>query len=136
MFDLDHFKRINDTYGHPVGDKVLKAFADMLRRSSGESDIAGRVGGEEFVLVFTDAGKGKPLLFFDDIRKKCAALSVTSKNTQVTFTVSIGVCIYDPAVEDLIDIETLIERADKALYCAKARGRNQVALWEAGRKCS
>ena len=130
MFDLDLFKRINDTHGHPVGDRVLRAFADMLRDAAGETDIVARFGGEEFVLVLTDAGKGNPLLFLDAIRRKCAALSVTDRNTPVMFTVSIGVCVYDAAVEGPVDIETLIERADKALYCAKARGRNQVALWK------
>jgi diguanylate cyclase (GGDEF)-like protein len=129
LLDLDRFKRINDRYGHRVGDAVLREFARTVRERLRESDVLGRTGGEEFGLVLpgTDASGAHRLV--DDIRKAVQAAEVsTEAGERVRVTVSAGVAVAGPAESD-IDAERLYGHADKALYAAKRSGRNRIALY-------
>jgi diguanylate cyclase (GGDEF)-like protein len=124
MFDLDRFKTVNDTYGHAVGDDVIKRFcevtADMLR----PNDIFGRMGGEEFAVVLPGAGIEAAAVRADRIRASFATSCRFVKGYPVNATVSAGVAASDYAQERTLS--ALLESSDKALYCAKAAGRNRV----------
>jgi diguanylate cyclase (GGDEF)-like protein/putative nucleotidyltransferase with HDIG domain len=120
--DVDHFKRINDTFGHDSGDKVLKAVAATLRESIGVDDFCGRFGGEEFVVALPGAGLVQAESIGERIRSK---MERTAMPVEGTVTVSVGVAVYDPSRPDP-DVDTLLGRADAALYEAKSMGRNRV----------
>jgi two-component system cell cycle response regulator len=124
MMDLDFFKRINDTHGHPAGDEVLQQVARLLREFSRESDIPCRYGGEEFVVVLTDTSMGNARLFCDRFRKKLENHVIEYQGISLRVTVSIGVAGYFPASGQ--SITTFLSQADKALYAAKEQGRNRV----------
>jgi diguanylate cyclase (GGDEF)-like protein len=126
--DLDHFKRVNDHYGHPCGDRVLMAFADVLRRQIRAEDLAGRWGGEEFalILVGTDVQGGVELA--ERARSATETMRLTSDaGESFSITASFGVASY-PSVAEMTD---LIAAADNALYAAKRSGRNKVASADA-----
>ena len=131
ILDLDYFKSINDTYGHGFGDIVLKDVASSLREEIRESDILARFGGEEFVITFTDIDKKKGKQFAERIRNKIASLVWKVNDHEIKITTSIGVhCLVDEALEqDSFDIDSLLNYADKALYAAKAGGRNKVVFY-------
>ncbi len=120
--DVDHFKRINDNFGHEVGDKVLKAVAAKLRESIGVDDFCGRYGGEEFVVALPRAGVTEAESVGERIRSK---MERSAMPVEGTVTVSVGVAVFDPSRPDP-DVETLLSRADAALYQAKTTGRNRV----------
>ncbi len=124
MMDLDFFKRINDTHGHPAGDEVLRQVAGLLREFSRESDIPCRYGGEEFVVVITDTSMENARLFCDRFRKKLENHVIEYQGVSLRMTVSIGVAGYCPASGQ--SITTFLSQADKALYVAKEQGRNRV----------
>lgn len=125
LADLDHFKLINDTHGHAVGDNVLRAFAEQAVAAMRGTDTVGRWGGEEFLVIYPrstahDAAQGA-----DRLRERVAAAVVTTPGGQpLTFTVSIGLTEHVPPES----IDELVERADRAMYQAKAQGRNQVVV--------
>jgi diguanylate cyclase (GGDEF)-like protein len=121
MLDIDHFKVVNDTFGHATGDAVLREVADRLRSMTRESDIIGRYGGEEFALVVADADAPR---FAERLRAAVAAAPVPTEAASVPVTISVGVS-YRRAGEDL---DALFVRADGALYQSKADGRNRVTL--------
>ncbi len=124
MIDIDHFKQVNDTYGHPVGDEVLVTLAKLMKSSLREADIVGRYGGEEFIIVSprTDLKAGH--LVTERLRRNVEQTPFQTEKGALNITVSIGFAVYDPAnAESAYD---LIERADVALYAAKNAGRNQV----------
>jgi diguanylate cyclase (GGDEF)-like protein/PAS domain S-box-containing protein len=123
LLDIDKFKSINDTYGHPTGDQVLIELAEKCQNLLRNSDIFGRFGGEEFaiVLVETDAEKGMELA--ERLRVKLSELSVLVDETKIQFTVSIGLTSKNDQKGTL---DTIISRADNALYKAKESGRNKV----------
>ena len=122
LFDIDHFKSVNDTYGHDAGDVILASFGKMLRRYSREIDFVGRWGGEEFLVVLpkTDAVGAKH--FAEKLREVVAKSKFMYKNTRIPITVSGGVA--DRASCD--SLEATIKRADENLYRAKAGGRNRI----------
>lgn len=123
MMDLDHFKRINDTYGHACGDDVLRDFASVLRRSLRPADIAARYGGEEFVAVLPHANKETAMSIAEHIRTQAEAASVTShEGNAVNYTVSIGVASFQPGEP----FPSVAIRADNRLYEAKKISRNCV----------
>ncbi|HWV22155.1 MAG TPA: GGDEF domain-containing protein [Devosia sp.] len=124
MFDLDHFKQVNDRFGHAQGDRVLERFADVLRQEIRSGDVASRIGGEEFCVVLTDIDQETAQTIAERIRKAFADLAVAIDDNGLIATVSIGLAI--PATEE--DFSALLNRADAALYQAKNGGRNQVRL--------
>ncbi len=124
MLDLDHFKRVNDTYGHIIGDTVLATVANILRQTVRATDIPGRYGGEEFCVVLTETKLGGARLVAERLRRRIAAESFrTPSGEGFQITCSIGLAEYEPSMQDVLD---LLNHADRALYQAKAAGRNQV----------
>ena len=125
--DIDHFKDINDTYGHDVGDIVIKHFANYLKISLRESDIIGRIGGEEFLvgLPSLESEKGKAIA--EKLRAGVANnLIVINNDTTIHVTISIGISIYRYTEE--INLREILKKADIALYNAKNSGRNRVCF--------
>ncbi len=127
LVDIDHFKRINDTFGHQAGDVVLKCFADRLRKELRAVDIAGRYGGEEFLVLFTGATNEEALEGAERFRAAMARdpFVVPGTDEPINVTVSAGIS----AGERGDDVEDVVARADAALYEAKSSGRNQVIAW-------
>lgn len=126
MADLDHFKRVNDTFGHEAGDFVLKRFAEILKANTRASDICGRMGGEEFILVMTYAGKENMQLVVERIRRQFEAEKFCFGGHPVTVTASFGIAGFDG--QERPDFNEIVTRADAALYSAKRAGRNQMRL--------
>ena len=124
MIDIDHFKRINDTYGHAVGDSVIRYVARVLKNETKGHDIVARNGGEEFVIVLPDTGYEGAYIVAEKIRQTIEnkRLSVRLNNKPLRFTLSAGIAMYRPGEP----IEDVFERADQALYWAKEHGRNRV----------
>lgn len=127
LIDLDHFKLVNDTFGHLVGDEVLRGIGTLLQRSVRTVDMVARYGGEEFVIVLPETGETGAVAFAERIRQRAEAHNFeAARSAAVRVTVSIGVsCFPSPKVEG---VEDLFARADAALYRAKERGRNQVCV--------
>jgi diguanylate cyclase (GGDEF)-like protein len=125
LIDLDHFKSINDRFGHHVGDQVLRIFARTARANLRMSDLVGRHGGEEFIVLLADAERNNAFVVADRIRTAFLADAAEVDGLPVQATLSAGVTvILDPAQ----DLAMLVEQADRALYRAKARGRNRVEV--------
>ena len=125
LIDLDHFKSINDRFGHAVGDKVLQIFAKTTRAGLRQTDLVGRLGGEEFTVVLADASIDNAYLVADRLRKAFAAAAAVIDGETIYATASIGVSVI---VDPRQDLTKLITLADQALYLAKARGRNRVEV--------
>ncbi len=123
MFDIDHFKRINDTYGHSAGDDVIRAVADLISQEIRNTDKFARFGGEEFVLLLRETDAVIAADLAERLREKVADLRVPTGGRDITLTVSVGCAVAD---ETGRDVEDFIQRADEALYAAKAAGRNRV----------
>lgn len=131
MADLDHFKRLNDTYGHPRGDKVLIAVAETLRQLSRASDIVARYGGEEFTLILPETQADEARVLAERARQCVAALDLSeAEGEALDLTLSLGVASYHAGDTP----ESLIEAADEALYEAKREGRNRVVVALADRR--
>ena len=125
MFDIDHFKSVNDRFGHAGGDAALVAFAAAARGIVRDGDVVGRVGGEEFALLLRGAGEEQALAVCERLRVAVARLAVTVDETRVIrMTVSAGVAALQPS----IGRDAVMRQADEALYLAKANGRNQLRL--------
>jgi two-component system cell cycle response regulator len=124
--DLDHFKRVNDNYGHDVGDRVIVGFADVLRRAKRETDTVGRFGGEEFVVVCEQTDPEGAELLGLRVRQELAARTFITKDGPLSVTCSIGVATYPQAGKDW---EELFKATDEALYVSKRGGRDRVTLW-------
>jgi diguanylate cyclase (GGDEF)-like protein len=122
-FDVDNFKAINDTYGHATGDHVLKTLAMLCRQHSRETDIFGRIGGEEFALTLPNMKIDGAVRFAERLRETIAAHPVKTGNTVLTITVSMGVAEHVPHE---LDLDRVMSLADAALYRAKSSGRNCV----------
>ena len=123
MMDLDHFKNINDQYGHHVGDLALIAFTQACKKEIREADIFGRLGGEEFALMLPETTIQKAEILAERIRVATADISIPFEKHIIKFTVSIGLVQLD---KDDMSLDTVIRRADKAMYLAKDKGRNTV----------
>ncbi len=123
MIDIDHFKRVNDTYGHTAGDEVLRSVVRAVSGCVRESDIVGRMGGEEFVAVLVETDGKFALLAAERIRKRIENLEVECAGQGVRVTVSIGLAELEDGDNEVKD---LVSRADRSLYIAKAEGRNRV----------
>ncbi|PHR26172.1 MAG: hypothetical protein COA36_12845 [Desulfotalea sp.] len=123
LLDIDHFKVINDTWGHALGDYVLTELSTLLQANVRENDVLARYGGEEFIVLYPGIEEADACLLAERFRANIENLSLQHKNETIKFTVSIGCTQYK---EDDIEIETTIARADRALYRAKESGRNKV----------
>jgi len=122
--DLDHFKNINDTYGHEAGDMVLKKVAEILKSHSRKSDICGRVGGEEFLLSLSHASGENVRLAIDRVRAELEATKISFNGNSLAVTASFGVACFDG--NNARDLTQIISNADAALYTAKRLGRNRI----------
>jgi diguanylate cyclase (GGDEF)-like protein len=120
--DLDHFKLVNDRFGHAVGDEVLKGLAALLKRLSPEKSILGRVGGEEFIVLLKIDSSMEALRWAEQLRAEVAAMKISSEKGDVNVTTSIGVAL--GSVHQ--GWEELVKHSDRALYRAKSEGRNRV----------
>ncbi len=125
LIDLDHFKSINDRFGHALGDRVLEIFTDAARQSVRTSDLIGRLGGEEFAAVLYDTDPANAMEVAERIRDSFAKLSQDVDGRPVCATVSIGLVHSEAAV---LDVPELLAQADQALYYAKERGRNRIEI--------
>ncbi len=123
MFDIDHFKRVNDTYGHPFGDIILQNIARLCKEKLREADPVARYGGEEFVGLIVEANLTHAKMVAERLRTETEKMAVHHEKGDVHITVSVGVA---EQTEDTPTIESLIARADQALYVAKRKGRNRV----------
>ncbi len=126
LFDIDHFKRVNDTFGHQAGDDVLRGFSERLGKEMRALDLGGRFGGEEFVVLAMGADAGEAMEAAERVRAAMARSPFVVRETgqAVSVTVSAGVAQAEPGET----ADTLLKRADEALYEAKASGRNQVVI--------
>ncbi|MFL6535562.1 diguanylate cyclase [Pseudomonas alvandae] len=125
MLDIDHFKHVNDTYGHQAGDKVIEQLAQLLREHARESDVAGRYGGEEFGVVLSDTDQAGARIFAERLRQAVEQLLVQYNGQDIRFTISLGVADLSAPANDHAE---LIARADQALYTSKKTGRNRVTV--------
>jgi diguanylate cyclase (GGDEF)-like protein len=125
VMDLDHFKWVNDQYGHATGDCVLQMFAEAASASVSQLDIVGRLGGEEFAALLHDADRERAIAVAEDIRGSFADAAHTVNGRPIGASVSIGVALCEPGQ---FDAHALLAQADQALYRAKERGRNRVEI--------
>lgn len=126
MFDIDHFKKVNDTYGHQAGDEVIRVVSRILVETIRTTDIAGRYGGEEFGIVLIETNEIDSKIVTERIREKIENTTVTYENAEIKFTVSLGISGFDPDIENYTQ---WLGRADKALYVAKESGRNNSVIY-------
>ncbi|MHC4871676.1 MAG: GGDEF domain-containing protein [Planctomycetota bacterium] len=126
MIDIDHFKEINDSFGHVAGDRILKGFSNKLKANIRSSDFVSRYGGEEFAVIVLKAGLEQAAIIAEELRSSIASSKFIIDETKVKVTVSIGVA--EALTGD--SMESLVDRADKALYSAKEGGRNKVCTFE------
>lgn len=124
MLDVDHFKRINDTYGHDIGDIALKALAKVCMNTLRDCDVLARIGGEEFAIILPGCDLAGSTALAERLRKNVETNSIDTPKGTIAYTVSMGVTQMQPEDDD---IETMLNRADTGLYEAKESGRNRVA---------
>jgi diguanylate cyclase (GGDEF)-like protein len=130
LLDVDHFKAINDRFGHAVGDRVLQAIADRIRANVRPGDVACRFGGEEFAVLLPGADLGAAATVGERLRTGIEAAAVETDAGPLGVTVSVGIATEPgPSPSPRADLDALIDRADRALYQAKHHGRNRVRLW-------
>lgn len=122
LFDIDHFKTFNDKHGHAAGDEVLRAVARAIRQAQRATDISGRYGGEEFGIVLPETNKAQALLVAERLRERIAGTIVDWEGTPLQVTVSLGIAEYADTLEEH---QSWLELSDRALYQAKAGGRNR-----------
>jgi diguanylate cyclase (GGDEF)-like protein len=123
MLDIDHFKKVNDNYGHQCGDQALKHTASIIKSNVRDSDVFVRFGGEEFAVIILNSDVAEGLIIAEHIRSAVEKSEFIYKNERIHFTISIGVSFYSGD-----NAEDIIEKSDNALYKAKENGRNQIAF--------
>ncbi|WP_102798102.1 sensor domain-containing diguanylate cyclase [Bowmanella denitrificans] len=123
LLDIDYFKSINDTYGHPAGDQVIRSLSRIVRHTVRETDVCGRYGGEEFALVLPDTCAEEAGQVAERIREQVQLQPVQYEGHSIPFTVSLGVCQFNTSFKNHI---AWVEHADRALYLAKDGGRNRT----------
>ncbi|MCW8891348.1 MAG: diguanylate cyclase, partial [Sedimenticola sp.] len=124
MIDIDHFKRINDTFGHSTGDKVLVSFSRLLRERLRGTDIIGRYGGEEFLVILPDTSVDQAVQVLDEVRIAFASTQFSADGECFSATLSAGIAEFP----NVASATGLLDAADKALYQAKEQGRNRILL--------
>jgi diguanylate cyclase (GGDEF)-like protein len=122
MFDLDHFKDINDTYGHTTGDFVLKQFTSLMKKRTRKTDVLGRYGGEEFAIVLTETELESAIFFCEEIKELVSNFEFGFEHSPIKMTTSAGIASFAGKME----LNDLIDMADKGLYKAKEAGRNRI----------
>jgi diguanylate cyclase (GGDEF)-like protein len=127
FFDIDHFKKINDEYGHIVGDQVLLDIAQTCMKNLRPDDVLGRFGGEEFVILLPETKLEDARIIAERLRLLIAETSIKTKIGSIKTTISIGVAIKEKST---VSIDQLLSRADRAMYRAKQAGRNRVVVWD------
>jgi len=130
MIDIDHFKKVNDTYGHLVGDQVLKQIGEILKSKKffRDNDIIGRYGGEEFIIILTETASKEAMYPVERLRDQLKKITFKGNN-DIKFSITISVGISEFRINDESN-EEVINRADKALYYAKQNGRDQIVIYE------
>jgi diguanylate cyclase (GGDEF)-like protein len=128
FIDLDHFKSVNDTHGHGIGDLVLRACVEACRGELRATDTIGRFGGEEFAILLPHTGGRAAIAVAEKVRNAIARCRVEGDKGTIRFTASLGIAALDGSD---IDVDQMLKRADTALYAAKAAGRNNCQLWQA-----
>ncbi|MBP8164521.1 MAG: GGDEF domain-containing protein, partial [Anaerolineales bacterium] len=128
MFDIDHFKKINDLHGHIVGDQILIEIVNVVQAEMRKSDVIGRYGGEEFIILLPMTTAQQAHKLAERIRINVEGLRVPSERGDVSATISIGIVEIDHQQPVFINVEELFSRADEAMYTAKRRGRNRVVI--------
>ena len=126
MLDIDHFKQINDKYGHIIGDLVIKQAAGCIKRASGKNAIVGRYGGEEFIVLLPGLKGENAFAVAESIRRCVEETKFKTEEAQVRITVSIGIATACGKIK--FTAKQIINEADKALYQAKKSGRNKIVL--------
>lgn len=127
IFDIDHFKKVNDGYGHAAGDEAILHLAKILRKNLRETDIGGRYGGEEYAVILTETDVQHGLIFAERIRKIVEESHVLYNDIEIKFTISMGLAEYSDQFDNH---QNWIEAADSALYVAKTDGRNLVRIFK------
>jgi diguanylate cyclase (GGDEF)-like protein len=133
MTDIDHFKKVNDTYGHDVGDVVIRGLADILKRQKRTTDIVARFGGEEFVALCEQTDEKGAMLLAERIREELQKTSFRTPQGTLNVTCSVGVATFPEAGKDW---EALFKCADEALYVSKRSGRNRCTAWRPAPRAS
>jgi diguanylate cyclase (GGDEF)-like protein len=126
LFDVDHFKAINDEHGHTAGDEVLRQLGRLLNETLRSTDIVGRYGGEEFAIILPDTAAANARIMAEHLRQNVAALQIPHEPAPLRITVSIGIAAI---TDDMPDAKTWVMLADQALYQAKAEGRDRIAVF-------
>lgn len=124
MFDIDHFKRVNDTYGHSTGDDVIRVISQCLKEEMRDTDVAGRYGGEEFCVILTATDTDGGLEFAERLRSRVENQRVNTQE-DIRVTISLGICELSDSVDNT---QTWVDHADQALYQSKKNGRNQSTI--------
>lgn len=125
MFDIDHFKNVNDTYGHQCGDFILKQVSNAALQTFRKTDTVFRFGGEEFVVILTETDIEQSTIPLERFRKTIETLDLIYQNQKINITVSIGACQLN---NEIFTKEEFLEKTDQALYKAKNSGRNQIVF--------
>ncbi|MFT5521808.1 MAG: diguanylate cyclase [Enterobacterales bacterium] len=126
IFDIDHFKKVNDTYGHTAGDQVIQEVSAALKKNQRDTDFSGRYGGEEFVIILTNVTERSARIFTERLRCYIEKMLVKYNEHEISVTVSVGLA---EITADCKTTKEWLERADKALYSAKENGRNKSVLY-------
>jgi diguanylate cyclase (GGDEF)-like protein len=124
FLDIDNFKKINDKYGHQIGDKALQKVSEVLKARLRESDIIGRLGGEEFVVALIGCDLNSAVKVAEDLRQKIEKIKINTKKGVLNLTASLGVVTY----QNEKSLRELIDKADQAMYRAKKMGKNRVVF--------
>ncbi len=127
ILDIDHFKNVNDDHGHLAGDEVLKQLSETLSEQIRESDLFGRFGGEEFIVILPNASEDETTIVAEKLRLSVEKLVITYKSIDINVTISQGVTQYSPDIKDYLQ---MLHDADLALYHSKKNGRNQTSLFK------
>ncbi len=127
MLDIDHFKKVNDTYGHQAGDSVIQSLAHLIKRCVRETDLAGRYGGEEFAVILTDSAVDNAVTVAERLRRLAEHSQVEHEGQIIKFNISGGLAEFSPLCDSPME---WLERADQALYQAKQTGRNKYCVWQ------